>query len=179
MLLLIASGPALADRNDFAVDYYTIQGETSSALGAEIAAKGPVGENGKRSDGYTRWSMRWTFNMTADATGCLADRVTVDVDIRMTLPRWNTPPGANPQLIARWNRYLAALRTHEDGHRYRSEEVAWDMRRALFRERAPDCRTLESHLNSIANGMLAQLRERQAAYDRETNFGQKQGVRRP
>ena len=179
MLLLIASAPALADRNDFAIDYYTIQGETSSALGGEIAAKGPVGEDGKRSDGYTRWFMRWTFNMTTDATGCLADRVTVDVDIRMTLPRWNTPPGANPQLIARWNRYLAALRTHEDGHRYRSEEVAWDMRRALLRERAPDCPTLENQLNSIANGMLAQLRERQAAYDRETNFGQKQGVRRP
>ena len=178
-LLSIASAPALADRNDFAIDYYTIHGETSSALSAEIAAKGPVGENGKRSDGYTKWSIRWTFNMTADDTGCIADRVAVDVDIRMTLPHWDTPPGAHPQLIARWNRYLAALRTHEDGHRYRSEAVAWDLRRALFRERAPDCRTLESRLNATANGMLAQLRERQAAYDRETNFGQKQGVRRP
>jgi predicted secreted Zn-dependent protease len=177
--LLIASAPAFADRNDFAVDYFIVHGETSSALSAEIDAKGPVGENGRRSDGYTRWSMSWTFGMTDDATGCVANRVTVDLDIRMTLPRWDTPPGANPQLITRWNRYLAALRTHEDGHRYRAEATAGDMRRALFRERASDCRTLETRLDSMANALVAQLRERQAAYDRETDFGQKQGVRRP
>jgi len=106
---LLTASPAFADRNDFAVDYFTVHGETSSALSAEIDAKGPVGENGRRSDGYTRWSMSWTFGMNTDATGCIASSVTVDLDIRMTLPRWDTPPGANPQLITRWNRYLAAL----------------------------------------------------------------------
>ena len=177
--LLMAAPSAFADRNEFAIENFTISGDTSLALSAEIDAKGPVGDNGKRSDGYTRWNMSWTFGMRTDAAGCLADSVSVDLDIRMILPHWDTPPGADPQLIARWNRYLGALRTHEDGHRYRAEAAAGDLRRALFRERAPDCPTLEKRLDSMANQLLADLRERQAAYDRETDFGRSQGVRRP
>jgi predicted secreted Zn-dependent protease len=179
LVIASASAPALADRNDFAIDYFTVDGETSGALSADIDAKGPVGENGRRSDGYTRWSMSWTFGMSADDTGCAVSRATVDLGIRMTLPRWNTPPGASPQLIARWNRYIAALRNHEDGHRSRAETAADELRRAFFRERAADCALLEKRLDALANALLAALRERQAAYDRETQFGQKQGVRRP
>ena len=177
-LLLVASA-AFADRDDFTVEYFTVQGETSLALSAEIEAKGPVGENGRHSDGYTRWNMSWTFGMNTDATGCVASSVSVDLDIHMILPHWDTPPGADPRLIARWNRYLAALRGHEDGHRQRAEATAGDMRRALLRERAADCPTLERRLDSMANQLLSDLRERQAAYDRETDFGRSQGVHRP
>jgi predicted secreted Zn-dependent protease len=178
-LLLIANPPAFADRDDFAIEYFTVTGDTASALSAEIDAKGPVGDNGRHSDGYTRWSMTWTFGMTSDDAGCSANRISVDLDIRMFLPRWDTPPNADPRLITRWNRYLAALRSHEDGHRARAEAAAGEMRRKLLGERATDCRVLEARLDSMASALLAGLRERQAAYDRETDFGQKQGVRRP
>jgi len=178
-VLLIVTAPAFADRNDFAIDYFTVNGETSLQLSSEIDAKGPVGEDGRRSDGYTRWRMSWNFGMNSDTAGCGVSRVAVDLDIHMTLPRWDMPSGATPQLIARWNRYLAALRMHEDGHRQRAEAAADELRRTLARERAPDCRTLENRLDSMANALLAKLRARQAAYDRETKFGQNQGVRRP
>jgi len=182
-VLLIASAtapaPAFADRNDFAIEYFTINGDTSLGLSREIDAKGPVGEDGRRSDGYTSWHIGWSFGLNSDGKSCTAGRITVDLDIRMTLPRWDTPPGADPRLITRWNRYLAALRTHEDGHRYRAETAAGELRRALPGERAPDCRTLEIRLDSMANALLAELKLRQAAYDRETDFGRKQGVHRP
>ena len=177
--LLIASAPAVADRNDFAIEYFTIDGDTSLELSAAIDAKGPVGEDGRRSDGFTRWNMSWTFGLSTDDTGCIPGRVSVDLDIHMILPRWDTPPGADPRLIGRWNRYLAALRNHEDGHRNRAETAAGELRRALLRERAPDCQTLENRLDSMANALLADLRKRQTAYDLETNFGKNQGVRRP
>jgi predicted secreted Zn-dependent protease len=179
VLLFMASAPAFADRNDFVIEYFTVTGQTSLELRAGIEAKGPVGENGRHSDGYTRWSMSWTFGKTPDDTGCIADQVSVDLDIHMILPRWDTPPGADPRLIARWNRYLAALRTHEDGHRYRAESAAGELRRALVRERATDCATLETRLDSMANALLAELRKRQAAYDQDTNFGKSQGMNRP
>jgi predicted secreted Zn-dependent protease len=178
-LLLIITAPAFADRNDFTIEYFTLTGNTSRELNDQIGAKGPVGEDGRRSDGYTRWHISWTFQMRTLDTECIASDVTVDLAIVMTLPRWDIPPGADPQLIARWNRYLAALRTHEDGHRYRADAAAGDLRRALFRERAPDCKALENRLNSMANALLADLRARQAAYDKETNFGMRQGIRRP
>ena len=61
-LLLFAAAPAFADRNDFSIEYFTVSGATGPALSADIDAKGPVGDNGRRSDGYTRWSMNWTLS---------------------------------------------------------------------------------------------------------------------
>ena len=179
-LLLLAAAPVVADRNDFSVDYFTVTGTTARALSAEIDAKGPVGEDGRRSDGYTHWAMSWTFGFDSNDAGCTASRVVVDLDIHMTLPRWSAPPGTDAELLSRWNRYLAALRIHEDGHRNRAEAAARDMRQALLQEgTAPDCDALRNRLDSRANALLDDLRKRQKAYDRDTAFGLKQGVIRP
>ena len=179
-LALLTAAPAFADRNEFNIDYFTVDGTTPRELAAEIDAKSPIGENGLRSDGYTHWTIDWTFNMTPGAGGCTADHVVVNLDIRMTLPRWYPARTADEALVERWNRYVAALRLHEDGHRFRAESAAGEVRRALLAEgRARDCRTLENRLNSRANGLLADLRNRQAANDRETDSGRKQGVIRP
>jgi predicted secreted Zn-dependent protease len=178
-LLLVAS-PALADRDDFSIEYFTVVGNTARQLSAEIDAKGPIGDNGLRSDGFTRWSIEWHFDLESDADGCGVRRVTVDLDIRMLLPRWTPPPSTDPSLRASWSRYLSALRLHEDGHRFRAERAARDIRRAAQRaRRMRDCAALTEQLNSTANALLAGLRAQQAAYDRDTGFGRKQGVRRP
>ena len=180
LLLLLLAAPVLADRNDFAIEYYTIDGTTPRELSDEIDAKGPVGENGLRSDGYTRWYIQWHFDLDSDASGCHATNITVDLDVHMILPQWRPPPGADPAVVARWNRYLEALRLHEDGHRYRADAASGDVRRALQREGvAADCATLTERLNSRANALLAALRIQQADYDRDTQSGRRQGVRRP
>jgi predicted secreted Zn-dependent protease len=179
-LTLLATAPAFADRDDFAIDYFTVTGSTARELSAEIDAKSPIGEDGTHSDGYTHWHIDWTYNLTSGPAGCAADRIAVNLAIRMTLPRWYPPRSADEALVGRWNRYVAALRLHEDGHRFRAEAAARDVRRALLAEsRARDCRTLENRLNSRANDLLADLRKRQEAYDRETAHGQTQGVIRP
>jgi predicted secreted Zn-dependent protease len=179
-LTLFAAGAARADRNDFSLEYFTITGDTSRELSAQIDQKGPLGDNGRRSDGYTRWFINWRFDLRTDAIGCSARNIVVDVEIRMTLPQWKPPRSADPALVARWNQYLTALRIHEDGQRCRAEAAAGDVRRALQRERgASDCRTVENRLNARANALLDELRARQDAYDRDTASGRKQGVRRP
>jgi predicted secreted Zn-dependent protease len=179
-LSLLWAAPSFADRNDFALEYFDVRGASSRELDAQIAAKGPVGENGRRSDGYTRWHIDWRFDMNSDGTGCTAQNIVVNLDIRMTLPRWERPRSADPALVERWDRYLAALRLHEDGHRYRAEAAAGDVRRTLQRERtARDCGTLENRLNALANSLLDGLRRQQEDYDRETESGRRQGVRRP
>lgn len=179
-LLVVLVAPVFAGRDDFDLTYFDVQGDTARELNADIAAKAPVGDNGLRSDGYTRWNIDWTFQFDSDASGCTASRVDVNLAIHTILPRWNPPRSANPALVARWNSYVAALRVHEDGHRYRAAAAAGEMRRALTLERsAPDCAALEEKLNARANALLDELRNQQAAYDRETESGRKQGVRRP
>jgi predicted secreted Zn-dependent protease len=127
--LLLAATPALADRNDFDLDYFTITGTTVQALRADLDAKGTMGEDGLRSDGYTHWDIAWNFDTESASGGCTTSRVVVDLVIHMTLPRWYPPAGTDADLVAQWNRYASALRLHEDGHRYRAEAAASDTRR--------------------------------------------------
>jgi predicted secreted Zn-dependent protease len=177
---LLVAAPACADRNDFAIGYFTVTSTTARGISAELDTKGPVGENGRHSDGYTHWAIDWSFDLDPEDSVCKVGTVVVNLDILMTLPRWQPNADPDPALIARWNRYLAALRVHENGHRERAESAARDVRRTLTMERpARDCDTLRSRLNSRANALLDALRDRQAAYDQETVFGQKQGVIRP
>lgn len=178
--LLLCALPALADRNDFDIEYFIVQGSTAPALRAELNARGPVGETRGRSDGYTRWHIDWTYGFDVREGACTATNIVVDLDIHMILPRWYPPAGAREELVGRWNRFLVALRVHEDGHRWVSEAAARDIRRVLLAEPgAGDCRTLENRLNSKGNALLEALRAKQDAYDRDTARGKTQGVRFP
>jgi len=178
--LLLAATPAFADRNDFNLEYFTITGTTVQALRADLDAKGTVGEDGRRSDGYTRWAIDWNFDTVASPGSCTTSRVVVDLVIHMTLPRWYPPTGTNPDLVAQWNRYSAALRLHEDGHRYRAEAAAGDIRRLLALARGPaDCGALRQQLNSRGIERLDALRRSQSGYDRDTRRGETQGARLP
>jgi predicted secreted Zn-dependent protease len=178
--LALLAVPVVAGRNEFDLTYFDVEGATSRELNDEIKAKAPIGDNGLRSDGYTRWNIDWTFQLDSDGSGCTASHVDVNLAIHMILPRWNPPHSAAPALVARWNSYVAALRIHEEGHRSRAAAAAADVRRALESEdRARDCATLEKRLNAKAAAQLDELRKRQAAYDLETESGRKQGVRRP
>jgi len=178
--LALLAVPVSAGRDDFDLTYFDVQGTTSRELNDEIKAKAPIGDNGLRSDGYTRWNIDWTFQLDSDGSGCTASHVDVNLAVHTILPRWNPPRAAARALVARWNSYVAALRIHEEGHRSRAVAAAGDVRRALESEdRAPDCATLEKRLNAKAGAQLDELRRRQAAYDVETESGRKQGVRRP
>jgi predicted secreted Zn-dependent protease len=180
LLLCFLAAPAAAERNDFDLEHYVVHGATARALRAELDAKGPLGETGRRGDGYTRWSISWTYGLDFAGGVCTASRINVDLSIHMILPRWEKASAPEPGLVALWNRYFAALRVHEDGHRDLAVSAAREVRRALARERgAADCEALKKRMNSKANSLLDRLRRDQAAYDRATDDGKKQGVRLP
>jgi predicted secreted Zn-dependent protease len=176
--VLFARTIAAADRFD--IEYYRVRGGTVDVLRRELDARGPIGDSGRRGDGLTRWHIAWRYGLDSNAGRCTASRIVVDLEIRMILPRWDRPVGADPNLVARWNRYLAALRTHEDGHRYRAEAAAREVRQRLAAEPGMrDCDRLRKHMDSKANALLNELRGKQADYDRDTDYGKTQGVRLP
>jgi predicted secreted Zn-dependent protease len=169
---------AAADR--FQIEYYEVRGATVDALRRELDARGPFGDSGRRGDGLTRWNIAWRYGLDSNAARCTASNIIVDLDIRMILPRWAKPADVNPNLVARWNRYVAALRLHEDGHRELAETAAREVRQRLAAEPvARDCDRLRKRMDSRANERLNELRREQAEYDRVTDFGKQQGVRLP
>ena len=173
----LPAAAAAADRNDFNVDYYTVGGGTVEELRNELNTLGPVGKSGAISEGNTYSRFEWRFDFDKKDGTCTVKEAFVDVTIRMTLPRWQRPDGVDQELVSHWNRYISALRMHEDGHRYLVEATAREVRRVLaMKSSGPDCTTLRNQMNSKARALVQELERKQADYDRETGNGRKQGV---
>ena len=61
----------------------------------------------------------------------------------MILPRWDPPAGVSPSLVTLWDRYLTALRFHEDGHYSIAIAAADEVRQTLAANRiGRNCATL-------------------------------------
>jgi predicted secreted Zn-dependent protease len=166
-----------ADRNDFNVEYYTVSGATVQELRNELNTLGPIGRSGAISEGNTRSRIEWRFDFDKKDGTCTVKEAFVDVTIQMVLPRWQRPPGVDQDLVSHWNRYISALRLHEDGHRYIVEAMAREVRRTLaVKSSAPDCTALRNQMNSRARALVQELERKQADYDRQTGNGKTQGV---
>jgi predicted secreted Zn-dependent protease len=178
VLAAVAALPAAAaDRNDFDVQYYTVNGGTVQELRKELNTKGPIGQSGVVSEGNTRTRIEWRFDFEKTGGTCTVKEAFVDVTIKMILPQWQRPAGVDQELVSHWNRYIAALRLHEDGHRYRAEATAREVRRVLaVKSSGPDCTELRNQMNSKARPLVQELERKQADYDRETGNGRTQGV---
>jgi predicted secreted Zn-dependent protease len=178
LCLALVGLPILAHGKDsFRIEYFAIRGTTAQQLRADLSRLGPVGETGIRGDGYTEYRIAWKFTMTLNDGVCRASDANVDLDVIMRLPRWNPPAGVPKRLVDTWERFSQVLREHEDEHHRLAIAAAREVQRELrARKRAPTCEALKIRLNATANKVLARYREKQLAYDLDTDYGRAQGT---
>ncbi|HTU67200.1 MAG TPA: DUF922 domain-containing protein [Steroidobacteraceae bacterium] len=180
LLCLAFTTSAFADRNDFRIEYYSIHGDSVEDLRRELNSRGPIGESGHISEGNTRSTISWRYQTVVRDGVCVTTQIVVDSEIRMILPRWEDPDYLDYVLVGHWDRYKAALRKHEDGHKYRAEAAAREVRRVLAAEPGErDCGAFARRLDAKASAILAALRKAQAQYDDDTDNGRTQGVTLP
>ncbi len=161
------------------VESYDVEGGTAGELRRDLDRKGPLFD-GRRYDARTRWYVRWHFDLLPTGGGCRVARPRVDLEVTLTLPRWRRPLSAPASLVERWQRYLAALRGHEDGHVAVGDEAARAIERLLSgRPVQEDCGSAESEANAAAQAEIARARQEDLRYDRETGYGATQGARFP
>ena len=157
---------------------YTVAGDTASELLAQMRELGPVdGHDGKRYQGNTRWSVRWTFMMAGQPAGpCRLAEIAVNLDVTMTLPDWQPGRHADARLKSRWPVFLDGLTRHEMGHRNNGVLAAFAVRDALAGVApAASCAQLADAANGAAKAALAARENADADYDRETGHGARQG----
>jgi predicted secreted Zn-dependent protease len=176
VLLAVALLPAIA-ADSLDLEYFDVHGSTARELREDLSRLGPVADNGVRGDAYTRWRINWKFDLTERGPDCIAGNFQVDLTVTMILPRWIPPAGASADLVALWDQYSIALRSHEDGHHRIALAAAQEVTRRLKAEsRASGCKTLENKLKSTVDAVLLEYKGRQADYDRETDFGRARGT---
>jgi len=157
------------------VIHYDIGGEESFELRAQMDALGPQDDDGARHDAYTKWFVRWFYDYDRSVeTQCKLTNVRATVEVKMTMPRWTSESG---ELATRWQQYLAALRTHENGHVQNAVDAARFIIVDLQQQPpSPDCDSAAQLANAKGNEELELARARDREYDAETNHGATQGA---
>jgi predicted secreted Zn-dependent protease len=160
------------------VTYYDIHGSTARELVAEMRKLGPKTAGGGIFFGETQSPLRWDWRLHTDGPVCSTTSVNVYVRSEITLPRWTPPSGAPPDLVAQWKQFIAALETHEIGHKDISGRGARDVLTAL-RRLTVSCSTFSSEAKRATDGILARMRVEQETYDADTRHSATQGATFP
>lgn len=161
------------------IEYYTVRGSTVAELGAALARSGPIGGLvERRGSGHTVAQLTWQHTAYAHEHDCRIDAVQVAVATRTLLPHWEQPKRVDRGLVRRWESMLAALKRHEDRHRELGREAGDAVLQAL-REvtTAADCDALRRRIDSAARRVVRRFRAANRRFDRETDFGIRDGVR--
>jgi len=171
MLLFSAGTLCAADSIIIRTNYYAVGGDDLRAVREDIARKRPWKEE---QDGFTRWTVTWSFTTRDSRSGCTVDTIQTKTDITITLPRWTVPVTVDESTRAGWQRYLTALAAHEDGHKRIALAAASEVRKRISQTKpAADCAVMEQTINREAKKVVDQFVEREKTYDERTDHGRK------
>jgi predicted secreted Zn-dependent protease len=170
---------SIAHAEDPQIAYYDISGNNAQALRRQMSAKGPL-DHGKRFDAHTDWYVKWNYRYRPTGSGCELTSVGVSVTGTILLPRWVDADDAASALVQKWNRYLAALRLHEDGHYAHGVSAAKEIE-ALAKSfhDSGQCPAMIAAFNEQAHAIIGKYNAMDVAYDRETAHGRTQGAQFP
>lgn len=176
VMAVLVIGWTAASAGDARLVYYDVAGHSARELRDDLNNKGPL-DHGKRFDAHTAWRVTWTFLYAPEGNGCKVTKVNASLDGTIELPRWQHRGDASPTLVGKWERYLAALRVHEDGHYAHgvAAEREIDALGQSFRITG-SCTAMAKAFNDEANAIVARYAAMDATYDRDTDHGRSQGA---
>jgi predicted secreted Zn-dependent protease len=181
-LLLLAAVAAVTPAGAEALSrihtsFYYVDGGSATVIMAQMDKSGPKAEDGKRYPSKTRWDVQWKYNHLEEGVTCGVKDVAVAVGIAQNLPRWRGEGSASGALALRWKKFAEAVQRHEDGHKENGIKAATEIEAALQALKpASNCEDLDKAANAAGEQIIDKYRKRDAAYDRSTNNGRKQGM---
>jgi predicted secreted Zn-dependent protease len=148
--------------------FYPVKGTTEQELRESLNTNRPTGFDGTKGDATTAWTVYWNWPGYGEEDCNLAQAV-VSYKISVTFPQWDSPAGASPALVKKWNQYIDRLALHEAGH---AEFIADHYRSVLDAIHNATCPTVDEKIQAVLN----EFRKHDVDYDAETNHGATQGA---
>lgn len=179
-LLLAAPLASWAGVNE-TIDYHYYEIEdpalTELSLAESLDKASPVEHESRTLHGFNRWSIRWQVWTQPTDSGCAIKDVKVDLDSLMQLPELVSESAEVQQAF---NDYVEVLQRHLIGHYVVAIQAANKIDiRLLKLEPMESCEALTRHADEIAEAIVAEHREKEAAFDKMTDYGAEQGVSLP
>lgn len=159
---------------------YTVLGTSAETLRSSMDRLGPLDPRTlTHRDALTRWTLDWRYDVQDQGQRCELSRVWTQVRITQIQPRLGQPDALPPGLRQDWERYLSALRRHEDALAEIPVQAAGDIERALVRISRKDCQALRLEAEATARDLVAAARQREASLDIQADQGRSTGARFP
>jgi predicted secreted Zn-dependent protease len=159
-------------------NYYTIRGISDTELRSQMTQQGPLDSlEGRRYDANTAWTVQWSYRYKSIGHQCAIASVKTRVNVTFTLPKWQPVPAASRSLITEWNQYLAALQTHEDGHKNHGVAAGQEVMKMLSHfPPGASCQNVGAAANKAAQQIVRRYNQKDIEYDRLTQHGFTQGA---
>jgi predicted secreted Zn-dependent protease len=158
-------------------NYYDIQGSTAKQLRSQLNQLGAVDpKTGKRFDARVNWQVSWQYRYRPVSNQCQITQATVNVQVIYTMPRWNPSANASIDLKNRWNRYITALRQHEDGHKNHGVKAGQEILKTLNNLTTDSCQRIGDIANQKGDAIIKQYNLKDIEYDHLTQHGFTQGA---
>jgi len=161
-------------------DYYLVGGETENEIRNSIDRETPVRVKGVSYDAYTDWFVKWNYWWGQSNGLCAITKVETKVSIQFVLPKLKTSDTLPKPLKKKWDIYMKALLSHEDGHKNVSISAANEIESNILNMMPRHtCKQLEVDANHIGNKTLKKFRAIEKEYDRKSNHGVNDGATFP
>ena len=163
----------------FSQTYYKIKGYNAEELRTQLNELGPYSKD-KRYDANTTWHINWTYKYHYDNPSqnpCYLTEVKVSATIVSILPEWEDKEIGDLNTQMKWDKFLIALRAHEEGHTKNGKEAANEIDKTLSSiPSQPNCRLLEDSIKNKAQAIIKQHNIWDEQYDATTDHGKKDGA---
>lgn len=155
---------------------YDVDATRLRALRRQLDARRGADGSGGDAIGRTVQQLETRYTLEMGPEGCRLRGLGLELRVTIHLPRWR-PKGRRPEALGRrWDRMLAALTEHEEGHRDNAVWAALGLHRRLSGLGiAPDCLALERIAQRERFKMELRYLQRDQSYDRRTDHGVRQG----
>lgn len=160
----------------YATVYYDVNGLTKDEIRTSMK-QAQTGTFLEGHDGATTAQININFKRRQLADKCETVMDKFDVSLTYTYPRLISLPNVSPKIAAEWNRFIDALKIHEEGHAKIEIERAGLMLREL--QKIPTyatCEEFDRVWQAKADTFDLETKQIEAAYDRDTQNGKTQGA---
>lgn len=160
---------------DLTEAFYGFTASSADDVGSALRQHGPeVG--GERVPAATEQNVSWDYQVVRSGGDCRLHAVEVHVAITTTMPRWENVDDAPEFLQQDWQRFLRAVRYHEDHHKEIILEGAYEVLRGVRSVASGPCDRLAREVRAAGESAVRRHHERNARFDRETKGGSTEGV---
>ena len=156
---------------------YLLDAVSFAELIEQIESRRPDALSRSGSHALTELNLGIQYTLMPGAQSCRLHKPELILRMRQHLPRWQPRETVHSSLSARWDRMLAGLDAHEQGHQALAEESAQRMALQLADlEPASNCRALLHQVERVWMREWTRMELKHAVYDRRTQSGARQGA---